>query len=660
VLRVPVGRTFAIAPAAAAGLFALGGAMVWYANHLNRHREKLGRWLILDKPMDGLYRTVDLRGLTNGQLQHVQRQMQGQRNGYVRDPLTGVIVSQEELNAEFLRRSGQGGFLFVPPPVGGVVAASLANALRIAAVGAVAWLVAKLGLDWGGINSPGLQYGPGGTLPDWWPTGTLSPNAYNPVTITWKRTRLNEYDGCKELTESYVAPGFTSWGTSPIWVSNGDEKFSQNSCGVVPPASVIVTGGGQNGTKGELMRIGTNTDVSEIKVESITVTAGDPATAVSYPDWTPSSQPRRFPQIEPVPALPQPATIPLPLPEPLPAEVPDAVPLGVPGPANPGQIKKAPPRIGVPGRPGQGNPVRIPGAVDIGVGGVPTPAPIPLPVTTPTDQEIPWPGADPIGSPGQQPRPTMQGIAQEVGRLEQKMRLMNTPGKLAPGQPPSGLGDLIEPLWGLIQGMLDAGGYELSSRCVPDGEPGSPSDPLTWNWGPSLTPFAGLENRLGAIAGMLQGSKDLPQPTCKGPRVEGEWVSINFESIAPSPQGQKRLRKIFRYRDQQAQGLESHVDHWRDFTWQAGDVIVVHKGGVWGVPKVWAASVDEGKRVIRHAAAIAGVDLEAPGSQWVVSRSGDPRYGMAGEMQIMRGRDGLWMISKRDGPSGPAQYLAPG
>ena len=323
------------------------------------------------------------------------------------------------------------------------------------------------------------------------------------------------------------------------------------------------------------------------------------------------------------------------------------MPLGVPGPANPGQIKKAPPRIGVPGRPGQGNPVRIPGAVDIGVGGVPTPAPIPLPVTTPTDQEIPWPGADPIGSPGQQPRPTMQGIAQEVGRLEQKMRLMNTPSTPPPGQGPSGLADLIGPLWGLLQGMLDAGGYELSN-------------PFVYDWGASLTPFGGLENRLGAIAGMLQGSKDLPQPTCKGPRVEGEWVSINFESIAPSPQGQKRLRKIIRYRDQQAQGLESHVDHWRDITWQAGDPIVIHKGGVWGVPQVWAASVDEGKRVIRHAAAIAGVDVDAPGSQWVVTRSGDPRYGMAGEMQVMRGRDGLWMISKRNGPSGPAQYLAPG
>ena len=659
-LRVPVGRTFAIAPAAAAGLFALGGAMVWYANHLNRHREKLGRWLILDKPMDGLYRTVDLRGLTNGQLQHVQRQMQGQRNGYVRDPLTGVIVSQEDLNAEFLRRSGQGGFLFVPPPAGGVVAASLANALRIAAVGAVAWLVAKLGLDWGGINSPGEQYGPGGTLPEWWPTGTLNPGSYNQVIVKWKRVSLNPYDGCQPMEENKEST-YLSWGEYPIWVRNGAPEFSlPGQCGQTIPTSQIIRGGVQADGPQDLGVIWTGESVSQIQIKSITTRALEPSGAVPYPDWTPSSQPRQFPVIEPVPALPQPATIPQPLPEPLPAEVPDAVPLGVPGPANPGQIKKAPPQIGVPGRPGQGNPVRIPGAVDIGVGGVPTPAPIPLPVTTPTDQEIPWPGADPIGSPGQQPRPTMQGIAQEVGRLEQKLRLMNTPSTPPPGQGPSGLADLIGPLWGLLQGMLDAGGYELSSRCVPDGEAGSSSNPFVYDWGASLTPFGGLENRLNAIAGILQGSKDLPQPTCKGPRVEGEWVTVNFESEGPSPQSRDRLRKILRYRDQQAHGLESHVDHWRDFTWKAGDVIVIHKGGVWGVPQVWAESVDEGKRVIRHAAAIAGVDLDAPGSQWVVTRSADPRYGMGGEMKVRRGRGGLWMISKRPGPSGAPEYLIPG
>jgi hypothetical protein len=119
------------------------------------------------------------------------------------------------------------------------------------------------------------------------------------------------------------------------------------------------------------------------------------------------------------------------------------------------------------------------------------------------------------------------------------------------------------------------------------------------------------------------------------------------------------LRKILRYRDQSGASLESHTEHWRGFQWEAGPVCVIHKGAAWGVPQVWAASAAEGKRVIRHAGAIAGVDPDAEG-EWVVTGSLNPRYGKSGTMAVKVLRDGYLSVTKRDGPSGLPEVAGAG
>jgi hypothetical protein len=262
--------------------------------------------------------------------------------------------------------------------------------------------------------------------------------------------------------------------------------------------------------------------------------------------------------------------------------------------------------------------------------------------------------------PGQQPRPDLVGIAQEIGRIERKLAIMNTPSRPLPAALENLTSvDWKRLLWELLQGQLDAGSYSVWSPCLPQGEAGSATDPLVTNWPGALTPIGGLENRLDALAELIQNSKVLPQPTCRKPAVGGEWVTVQFESDQPSPAGERRLRKVFRYLDQTFSPLEDHVQHWAGFSWEAGPWCVSHNGGIWGNPQVWASSADEGKRVIRHAAAIAGVDVDATGSTWQASRSTSSRTGQPGLMRVRRGTNMAWLISKRLGTNGLPEYLVP-
>lgn len=121
---------------------------------------------------------------------------------------------------------------------------------------------------------------------------------------------------------------------------------------------------------------------------------------------------------------------------------------------------------------------------------------------------------------------------------------------------------------------------------------------------------------------------------------------------------ERPLRKVFRYRDQAGASLEAHTEHWRGFEWDAGPVCVIHKGAPWGVPQVWAASAAEGKRVIRHAAAIAGINPDEDG-QWVVTGTLDPRYGKQGRMLVKGLADGAISVTKREGPNGLPQVVTP-
>lgn len=122
---------------------------------------------------------------------------------------------------------------------------------------------------------------------------------------------------------------------------------------------------------------------------------------------------------------------------------------------------------------------------------------------------------------------------------------------------------------------------------------------------------------------------------------------------------QKPLRKYLRFRCIAPVTLEQATEHWRGFEWDAGPVIVVNKGHPWGVPKVWAASADEGKRVIRHAGVLAGVDPDAYPGKWVIRTCSHPRYGKTGRMapKILAG--GAISVTMRDGPDGLPDVLVP-
>lgn len=122
--------------------------------------------------------------------------------------------------------------------------------------------------------------------------------------------------------------------------------------------------------------------------------------------------------------------------------------------------------------------------------------------------------------------------------------------------------------------------------------------------------------------------------------------------------GERPLRKQLRYRDQTGASLEAHTEHWRGFEWEAGPVCVIHKGAVWGVPQVWAATAAEGKRVLRHAGLIAGVNVDEEG-EWVVTGTLDPRYGRTGRMLVKGLANGAISVTKREGPNGLPQVSVP-
>jgi hypothetical protein len=140
-------------------------------------------------------------------------------------------------------------------------------------------------------------------------------------------------------------------------------------------------------------------------------------------------------------------------------------------------------------------------------------------------------------------------------------------------------------------------------------------------------------------------------PTCSGggQPISGDPVTINWISDEASPASGTRLNKIFTYFDQNNTTLADTVAHWKDFTWQSGPVVVSCVGTELGKPQVWAASVDEAKRVIQHAALVAGVDLTA--AEWITGAPRSARNGVPATMRVLS-RRGVLGITKRDGPNG--------
>jgi hypothetical protein len=122
--------------------------------------------------------------------------------------------------------------------------------------------------------------------------------------------------------------------------------------------------------------------------------------------------------------------------------------------------------------------------------------------------------------------------------------------------------------------------------------------------------------------------------------------------------GERPLRKTLNYKDLNGHTLETHTDHWREFEWQAGPIVVTHQGARWGRLQVWAATAEEGKRVIRHAGEIAGVDPDAEG-EWFTHAAQNSRYGQLGTMRVRPLGKGAISVTKRSGPDGLPQIAEP-
>lgn len=192
--------------------------------------------------------------------------------------------------------------------------------------------------------------------------------------------------------------------------------------------------------------------------------------------------------------------------------------------------------------------------------------------------------------------------------------------------------------------------YKLTGICEAVSDD-APQPEYNWAIGQQEA-FTGLAARIDSLALMLQTHLELKTPICgnEQPTREGDFRTINFRSAEASPYSSSRLRKRFRYRSTSGLGLGEVVDHWKDFTFQSGPVVVGHIGSSWGTPQVWASSENEGKRVIRHAAGEAGIDPDQVG-RWRVGSSNSSRYGVSDTMSVDT-EGGFYRITSRDGSDG--------
>jgi hypothetical protein len=154
--------------------------------------------------------------------------------------------------------------------------------------------------------------------------------------------------------------------------------------------------------------------------------------------------------------------------------------------------------------------------------------PVPPPAVVPTLPGVEQTPDGPVGGPGTSPPPTLQGIAQEVGRIEQKvLRLLNRPN------PQGDLTDMLQLLLQLLDllGNVHQGGeYLLSGPCDFD-ETGEPMPPREAGWPGGFGQLALLSKKIDALAQLIQHHKELRQPTCKRGPVGGQPVTVLFEEV---------------------------------------------------------------------------------------------------------------------------------
>jgi hypothetical protein len=125
-----------------------------------------------------------------------------------------------------------------------------------------------------------------------------------------------------------------------------------------------------------------------------------------------------------------------------------------------------------------------------------------------------------VGQPGTQIQPTVQAIAVEVSKLEQKLEKLFKPG---PGIGFGAITDLLQLLLSLLQQVYGPGSYELAPVC-------EDKAPAVVQWNGGVGAFSQVNIKLDAIAELLQAHKEFRQPVCNT-KASGQPVTVVFEEI---------------------------------------------------------------------------------------------------------------------------------
>ena len=245
----------------------------------------------------------------------------------------------------------------------------------------------------------------------------------------------------------------------------------------------------------------------------------------NYPptELVPGTIPEVQPEVKPRRKIPLPTAPPLAPPAPVPAPEPSPVP-EEPGPRKPPVVVPITPAITP-----RTLPPSIPGVRPTKDGALVPQAPAPVATTTP-DAHFPVPGAPPVTGNG--PRPTPEGIAQELGRLEQKLARLSDPGPGGLGDGTDRLGLLFQILGKLVEFLtaINFGGvYSLSSPCVLDENDERIVSTVEYEGAP--TTLGVVMNKIDALAALIQVHKDLKQPNCTPKKPVGQPVTVNFVQI---------------------------------------------------------------------------------------------------------------------------------
>jgi hypothetical protein len=137
-----------------------------------------------------------------------------------------------------------------------------------------------------------------------------------------------------------------------------------------------------------------------------------------------------------------------------------------------------------------------------------------------------------VAIPSNPPQATVQGIAEEVGRIEKKLAKVLSPQ----GTP---IGDLLDQIdeyarlaaqvWEALSSLTAGGSYPLSSPCVLDENDERVVTEVEYSG--ALGAFGVLSNKIDALAELLQVHKDLKQPICRQTPAVGQPVQVNFVQI---------------------------------------------------------------------------------------------------------------------------------